>query len=85
VAISLDSWYRVAKTARWENLEHVGKTYPHADGVTVGKGDQKRVYTVFNIGGNDFRLITEVFYDHQTVLIRHVLTHAEYEKEHWKK
>ena len=49
------------------------------------KGDQKRVYTVFNIGGNDFRLIAEIFYDDQTVLIRHVLTHAEYDKEDWKK
>ena len=62
-----------------------GRLYPHADGVPVGKGDQKRAYTVFNIGGNDFRLITEIFYDDQTVLIRHVLTHAEYDKEDWKK
>ena len=55
------------------------------NGVDVGKGGQKRVYTVFNIGGNYFRLVTEIFDDDQTVLIRDVLTHAEYEKEHWKK
>jgi len=77
----LDSWYRIAKLARWESLEDVRQTYPHADGVIVGKGDQKRVHTVFNIGGNDFRLITEIFYDDRTVL----LTHAEYDKEDWKK
>lgn len=80
-AILLDSWYRVAKKARWSSLLDVRRTYSHADGVTVGD----RVYTVFNIGGNDFRLITEIFYKHQTVLIRHVLTHAEYDKEDWKK
>lgn len=85
VASALDSWYRVAKVARWGSLQDVRKTYPHADGVTVRKGDQRRVYTVFNIGGNEFRLITQTFYDDQTVLIRHVLTHAKYDQEDWKK
>jgi mRNA interferase HigB len=84
-AASLESWYRIAKHAQWESLEDVRRTYPHADGVTVGKGDQKKNYTVFNIGGNDFRLITEIFYHDATVLIRHVLTHATYDKEGWKK
>jgi mRNA interferase HigB len=84
-ATPLDSWSRIAKRARWGSLENVRQTYPYADGVTVEKGDQKRVYTVFNIGGNDFRLVTEIFYDDQTVLIRHVLTHAEYDKKDWKK
>ncbi len=85
VATALDSWYRIAKVARWGSLVDVRHTYPHADGLALGKRDQKRVYTVFNIGGNDFRLVTEIFYDDQTVLIRHVLTHAEYDKEDWKK
>jgi mRNA-degrading endonuclease HigB of HigAB toxin-antitoxin module len=58
---------------------------PTCDGVIVGKGDQKRIHTGFNIGGNDFRLITELFYNDRTVLVRHVLTHAEYDKEDWKK
>ncbi len=61
------------------------RTYPHADGVTVGKGDQKRVYTVFNIGGNDFWLIAGMFYRDETVLIRHEPTHSEYDKGDWKK
>ena len=85
VAGPLDSWYRIAKRARWRSLEDVRRTYRHADGVVVGKGKQKRVYTVFNIGGNDFRLVTEIFYDDETILVRHVLTHAEYDKGAWKK
>ena len=84
-AAQLESWYRIAKRARWGSLENVRQTYPYADGVIVGKGDQKRIYAVFNIGGNDFRLITQIFYDDQTVLVRHVLTHAEYDNEDWKK
>jgi mRNA interferase HigB len=80
IAVSLDSWYRIAKLARWKNLEEVRQTYSHADGVPVGE----KVYTVFNIAGNSFRLITQIYYGDQ-VLIRHVLTHAEYDKGNWKK
>jgi mRNA interferase HigB len=77
----LDGWYRVAKSAQWKNLEEIRQTYAHADGVPVGD----KVYTVFNIKGNHFRLITEIFYEDQTILVRHVLTHDEYNKENWKK
>lgn len=77
----LDAWYRTTKSANWRNLDEVRRTYSHADGVRVGK----KTYTVFNIGGNNFRLVTEIFYETQTVLIRHVITHAEYDTGHWKK
>jgi mRNA interferase HigB len=39
--------------------------------------------TVFNIGGNEFRLIDRLQYQHQEVDIRAVLTRAEYSKEEW--
>jgi mRNA interferase HigB len=77
----LDAWYRTVKAARWTCLEEVRKTYPHADGVPVGE----RVYTVFNIAGNSFRLVAEIYYEDQVLLVRHVLTHAEYDKGDWKK
>ena len=77
----LDGWYRAAKSAQWKNLEEIRQTYAHADGVPVGD----KVYTVFNVKGNNFRLITEIFYEDQTILVRHVLTHAEYDKGKWKK
>lgn len=77
----LDAWFKVARTAEWKNLEDVRKTYPHADGVVVGD----RTYTVFNVGGNRFRLIVKIEYKYQKIFIKHVLTHAEYDKEEWKK
>ena len=40
---------------------------------------------MFNIGGNNFRLIAEIFYSDQMVLVRYVLTHAEYDEGNWKK
>jgi mRNA interferase HigB len=77
----LDTWFRVASKAQWRSLDDVRKTYPSADGVKV-KG---KIYTVFNVGGNHFRLIAKIEYDYQKIFIKHVLTHAEYDKEAWKK
>jgi len=76
----LDAWYRTAKGAKWRNLEEVRRTYAHADGVPAGD----RTYTVFNVAGNRYRLITEIYYEDQTILLRHVLSHADYEREDWK-
>ena len=39
---------------------------------------------VFNIGGNNFRLIVIVRFERQMVFVRHVLTHKEYDKGDWK-
>lgn len=81
LSVPLDAWYRTAKSAGWKSLEEVKRTYSSADGVPVAG----RVYTVFNISGNSYRLVAEIFYEDRTVLIRHVLTHAEYDKGDWKK
>ena len=80
IGVSLDACYRTAKSARWRSLEEVRRTYPHADGIPAGE----RVYTVFNILGNSYRLVTEIFYEDETILVRYVLTHAEYDKGDWK-
>lgn len=77
----LDTWFRIAKKAEWKSLNEVRKVYPNADGVRVGDN----TYTVFNIGGNKFRLITKIDYRCQLVFIKHVLTHADYDRENWKK
>ena len=57
--ISLDAWYRVAKSANWKNIIDVKEVRPDADFVEG--------YTVFNIKGNDYRLITEINYISQTI------------------
>ncbi|MGB5593003.1 MAG: type II toxin-antitoxin system HigB family toxin [Crocosphaera sp.] len=38
-----------------------------------------------NIGGNNFRLISEISYLDKTIIINSIYTHAEYDKEMWKK
>lgn len=41
--------------------------------------------TIFDIGGNRYRLIAVIHYNRSKVYIRHVLTHAEYDRGDWKK
>ena len=72
----LDNWYRIAKAAQWKNLVEVRQFYPSAD--SVGN------FTVFNIKGNDYRLIVSIDYQRQIVYIKYILTHAEYDLEKWK-
>jgi len=74
--VPLDTWYRNAKKAQWKSLTDVRRTYPYAD--LVGK------YTLFNIKGNEYRLIVTINYQTGRVFIRHVLTHAEYDRDRWK-
>ena len=73
----LDDWYRTTKRLRWASLVHVRETYPHAD--MVGE------FTIFNIGGNKYRLAACINYRTGKVFVRHVMTHEEYSKGKWKK
>jgi len=77
----LKNWYQVARGAVWENLQDVRRVYPHADLVAVASGN---VVTVFNIGGNKYRLIAAIHYNRQRVYVLRILTHAEYDKDRWK-
>ena len=73
----LDAWFRIAKKAQWRNLADARKTFSKADAVEK--------WTIFNIKGNQYRLIAEINYVFSRVYIRHVLTHAEYDREDWKR
>ncbi len=81
-ATPLRKWYRSALHAHWRNIADVRHTFPHADAVNNDRGE---ALTVFNIGGNKYRLITRIRYDFQLINIRQVLTHAQYDKGNWKR
>jgi mRNA interferase HigB len=73
----LDTWFRIVKKASWKDLADVRKTFSSAD--AVGK------WTIFTIKGNQYRLIAEINYLFGRLYIRHVLTHAEYDRGGWKR
>ncbi len=47
--------------------------------------DQVKNFVIFDIGGNQYRLITCINYKWKAIYIRDFLTHAEYDKDKWKK
>jgi mRNA interferase HigB len=73
---SLLAWHKNTSTATWQNLVELKESFPSADIVSN--------FTVFNIGGNKYRLIVYIDYEDGIVFIRHILTHAEYDKDDWK-
>jgi mRNA interferase HigB len=72
----LRRWSSTVEGAEWRNPADMKMTFRTADVV----GPQ----TVFNIGGNNYRLIARVNYALQIVRVQQVLTHAEYDKGEWK-
>jgi mRNA interferase HigB len=77
----LDRWYRITRHARWTSLADVRVEFPHADIVIAASGGQ---VTVFNIGGNKYRLISAIHYNRQIVYTLRMMTHAEYTRGKWK-
>jgi mRNA interferase HigB len=72
----LRAWARTVRQSEWEKFADVRLTYAHAD--QVGK------FTVFDIGGNKFRLVVVIHFNHGRVYLRHVLTHKDYDRGDWK-
>ena len=79
--VALQAWHKVASAAHWTSLHDVRRHYPAADQVDC--------CLVFNLSGNDYRLICRVAYgskDHGGALyLKHFLTHAEYDRNAWRK
>ena len=78
---SLESWNLVARSVVWRNFVQVRQTFGSADEVRVKSG---KTVIVFNIGGNNYRLICAVHYDRKKVFVLRFMTNAEYDKNNWK-
>ena len=92
VRSALDRWQTLMERESFDSIVELREKFPHADSVRVNVQERlstgsyttvERIWTVFNIGGNKVRLLTSMQYQFQTVIIRKVLTHAEYDT--WNK
>jgi mRNA interferase HigB len=81
-ASALRAWVEVAQEAAWRNITDVRQVYPSADEVPVSSGG---IVTVFNIRGNNYRLLTWIVYRAELVTIIDFLTHAAYDKNRWSR
>jgi len=73
--VPLRGWYTQTSAADWQTFADLRATFPAAD--LVGN------CTVFNVGGNNYRLVARVFYRSHKVYVLRVMTHAEYDREDW--
>lgn len=70
---ALDEWFVKTSKATWTCFADIKRTFNSVDSV----GNQ---HYVFNIKGNEFRLIVVIQFTPKRVYIRFVGTHAEYDK-----
>lgn len=70
---ALKAWHKEASSTRWREPNEIKKGYPSADVIPGNR-------IVFNIKGNDYRLIVKIHYNTGILYIRFVGTHAEYDK-----
>lgn len=69
----LNKWIEVVVASHWKSHADVKATFPSADYVKSGR-------YVFNIGGNNYRLVAVVIFVGDVLNIRFIGTHAEYDK-----
>ncbi len=80
-APSLSGWLTLVKAAKFKDFTALRQVYRSADWVQVASG---RNVIVFNISGNNYRLIAAVHFNTQRVFALRFMTHAEYSKNRWK-
>jgi mRNA interferase HigB len=71
----LRAWYTLTKKIDLHSFDSVRKIFRSAD--------YSAPYTIFDIGGNKFRIITIIHYNRKKVYVREVFTHVEYDR--WNK
>jgi mRNA interferase HigB len=71
----LEAWFRIVRKLSPATFSEIKRTFNSVDYVAP--------YTVFDVGGNSFRVIAVIHYNRQKLYIREVFTHAEYDR--WSK
>jgi mRNA interferase HigB len=83
----LSSWQTIIEDAAWKNPQDVKNTVNSVDTYVTEK--LRRVLYIFNICGNDYRLICAIHFPRKKsqegwVYVREFLTHSEYSQNKWK-
>jgi mRNA interferase HigB len=69
----LQAWYALASRAQWKSPSDIKAAYRNASFTANNR-------VVFNIKGNDYRLVVLVRYDKGLLFVKFVGTHAQYDK-----
>ena len=72
----LRRWFKLITKNSFRSLAELRAVFPTADLVED--------LTVFNIGGNKYRLIAAIHFNRNKIYVRSVLTHEEYDRGGWR-
>ncbi|KZC98338.1 type II toxin-antitoxin system HigB family toxin [Oceanibaculum pacificum] len=78
VKAALEAWFAEAKQATWRNSADIKRVYAHASIVSADR-------VVFNIKGNDYRLVAAIDYERSIVWIKWIGSHGDYDRLDVKK
>lgn len=70
---ALEAWYKTAKAAQWHTFADIKNDFNSVDYV----GNKRYV---FNIKGNDYRLVAKILLGQQIIFIRFIGSHGAYDK-----
>lgn len=70
----LDRWLSLVKAAQWKSFQDVKATFPATDYIPQNQ-------YCFNIGGNNYRLLTAISFQLGVVTVLEFMTHADYDKK----
>jgi mRNA interferase HigB len=73
VKAALDAWFHEAQAAIWRSPAEVKEVYGNASIVGADR-------VVFNIKGNDYRLVVAIDYQREIVFIKWLGAHQEYDR-----
>lgn len=73
VKIALEVWHADVRKSEWENPDQIKRLYASASFLHDNR-------VVFNIKGNEYRLIVHIDYKRKIVRIKFIGTHSEYDK-----
>lgn len=74
---ALEDWLLKANQMAAKSFSEVRQTFNSADYVDG--------FTIFNVGGNKYRIAAVIHYDKQRLYVRQVMTHSEYDRNDWRK
>ncbi len=74
---ALDRWVKLIQSSSFKSPQDVKNLF----GVNV---DFVGGQAVFDVGGNKIRAITKIQFGVQIILVTHVLTHEQYDKDKWR-
>lgn len=73
----MEHWFHKARQLKASSFPALCQTFGSADYVDG--------VTIFDVGGNRYRIAAVIHYDKQRLYVRQVMTHAEYDRNDWRK